>query len=228
MIFIGGRYDNHIILQHLFKYLEQNQDSFHNPTVIAKTLEHFMQINLGCKAVIKDSLNFLSSGLDSLVKILKDEAIKNRTMKELFKHTYSYFENLRKTNDSLKEEDFDLLTRKNVYPYEYMTDLSKCEQPNLPHIDDFYSSLTNESISEEDYKHAKRVFEKFKCRNLGAYTDLYVITDTLLLTDVMENLRKTTHKHFELDPVYYTSLPSLVKKKKERKKFLFNISFFLF
>ena len=169
-----------------------------------------MQINLGCKAVIKDSLNFLGSGLDNLVQILKDEGKVNGNIQDLFKHTYSYFNELRKTNNSLKEEDFDLLTRKNVYPYEYMDNLSKCKQRKLPKRKDFYSSLTNESITEEDYKHGQTVFEKFKCKNLGAYTDLYVITDTLLLADVLENLRKTTFKHFELDPVYYTSLPSLV------------------
>lgn len=205
----GGKYDNHLILQNLFKFLENNEKSFDNPTVIAKTLEHFMQIKMGNNIVIKDSFNFMGSSLDVLVKNLKDEGKKNRNMKMLFKHTYSYFDELCKNNQDLVEEDFDLLTRKNVYPYEYMKSLSICEEKQLPPIDEFYSSLTNETISLEDYHHAQKVFNIFKCNNLGDYTDLYVLTDTLLLADVMENLRRQTYKHFKLDPVYYTSTPAM-------------------
>ena len=46
-----------------------------------------------------------------------------------------------------------------------------------------------EEISGIDYKHAEKVFNKFKIKNLGEYHDLYGQSDTILLADVFENLR---------------------------------------
>ena len=39
------------------------------------------------------------------------------------------------------------------------------------------------------------------------YHDLYVQSDTLLLTDVFEAFRKTCVNIYELDPAYFVSLP---------------------
>ena len=33
--------------------------------------------------------------------------------------------------------------------------------------------------------HAQKVFEEFKLKNIGDYHDLYVVSDTLLLADVL-------------------------------------------
>ena len=52
-----------------------------------------------------------------------------------------------------------------------------------------YSELNVEDITDTDYAHAKKVFKKFKLKNLGDYHDLYAQSDTLLLTDVFENIR---------------------------------------
>ena len=46
-----------------------------------------------------------------------------------------------------------------------------------------------ENITNIDYRHANKVFKKFKLKNLGHYHDLYVESDTLLLADVFENFR---------------------------------------
>ena len=45
------------------------------------------------------------------------------------------------------------------------------------------------NISEIDYRHALKVFNKFNVKNLGEYHDLYVQSDTILLTDVFESFR---------------------------------------
>ena len=55
-------------------------------------------------------------------------------------------------------------------------------------------------ISHKDYNHAKSVFNIFNMRNLGDYHDLYVPSDTLLLSDIFEEFRKTCIKEYELDP----------------------------
>ena len=64
-----------------------------------------------------------------------------------------------------------------------------------------------ENITDIDYRHATRVFREFKMNNLGDYHDLYVQSDTLLLTDVFENFRNISLKTYELDPAYFLSLP---------------------
>ena len=59
---------------------------------------------------------------------------------------------------------FILLLRKVVYPYEYMGGWEKYKNERLPEKEDFYSHLNIEDITDEDYKHAKRVFKDFKIK----------------------------------------------------------------
>ena len=66
-----------------------------------------------------------------------------------------------------------------------------------------------ENIDDIDYRHGNNVFKRFKLKNLGEYHDLYVQSDTLLLTDVFENFRNTCLKVYELDPAHFLSLLGL-------------------
>ena len=88
-------------------------------------------------------------------------------------------------------------------------------------IEDFYSNLNIEGITNADYTHAKRVEKDFKTKNLGKYHDLYVQSNTLLLVDVFENFRNKCIEIYELDPAHFLSAPGLaweahVKKKKKK------------
>ena len=67
---------------------------------------------------------------------------------------------------------FVLLIRKGVYPCEYMDSSERFNERSLSDKEYFYSELDLECITDEDYVHAQKVW------------DLYVQTDTLLLTDV--------------------------------------------
>ena len=67
-----------------------------------------------------------------------------------------------------------------------------------------------EDITDVDYKHAERVFKNLDNKNLGEYHDLYVQSDTLLLTAVFEKFRKTCLKLYELDFAQFLSAPGLV------------------
>ena len=43
---------------------------------------------------------------------------------------------------------------------------------------------------------------------MGEYHDLYLLTDVLLLSDVMENVRAMAMNYYGLDPTRYIALPS--------------------
>ena len=55
--------------------------------------------------------------------------------------------------------------------------------------------------------HAQKVFKELKLNNLGDYHDLYVQSNTLLLTDVFENFRNKSIEIYELDLVHFLSGP---------------------
>ena len=45
--------------------------------------------------------------------------------------------------------------------------------------------------------------------NLGEYHDLYVQSNTLLLSDISENFRNMSLNIYEIDPTYFVSAPGL-------------------
>ena len=66
-----------------------------------------------------------------------------------------------------------------------------------------------EYITDLNYRHANKVFKKFKLKNLRDYHDLYDQSDTLLLADVFENFRNKCIEIYELDPAHSLSAPGL-------------------
>ena len=107
------------------------------------------------------------------------------------------------------EEDLALMTRKGVYPYEYMDSFEWFQEPQLPSKDAFYSSLTEEDISEIDYTHAQRVFNHFNMTDLGDYHNFYLLTYVFLLAHMFENFREVCLQHYGLDPAHNYISPGL-------------------
>ena len=99
-----------------------------------------------------------------------------------------------------------MLLRKGVYPYEYMDDWEKFNETTLPEKE-LYSNLNMEDITDSDFMHAKGLSKDFEIKHLAEYHDLYLKSDTLLLTDVFENFRKMCLKIYHLDPVKFISAP---------------------
>ena len=90
---------------------------------------------------------------------------------------------------------------------------------------EFYSNLNMKSITDEDYLHAKIV-------NTGEYLDFYLKSNTLLLANVFENVRKMRLRIYHLDPVKYFSTPGLgwqaaLKKAKVKSELLTDIDMLL-
>ena len=87
-----------------------------------------------------------------------------------------------------------------------MDNWERFDETSLPGKESFYSSLNMENIDDIDYGNGNNVFKKIKLKHLGEYHDLYVQSDTLLLTDLFENFRNTCIKVYELDPAHFLSL----------------------
>ena len=97
------------------------------------------------------------------------------------------------------------MTRKGVYPYDYMESFEKFNKTELPTKEEFYSILSGEHITDEDYQHAKNVWNTFNLKSMGEYHNRYLKSDILLLADVFENFRKTCLQYYKLDPCHYFS-----------------------
>ena len=150
-----------------------------------------------------DTMKFMQTSLEKLVNNLVED-------KSKLKHMSKYFH----------DESLDLMLRKGVYPYEYMTDISKFMEKSLPSKEAFNSRLDvgavsncdemlPSEISDEDYKHAYTVFNPLNCKNLGDYTELYCKSDVLLLADVFENFINVCLEKYKLDPSHYIALHHL-------------------
>ena len=74
-----------------------------------------------------DSYKFMATSLNNLVKNLS---------KENFIQTRKTF-----------GEKFELLTRKGVYPFDYMNSFEKFNETELPRREEFYSKLNDSEIS---------------------------------------------------------------------------------
>ena len=106
-------------------------------------------------------------------------------------------------------DKLSLLTRKGVYPYEYMDSLERLKETKLPPKEAFYSRLNDEGISDKDYLHAQNVWKTLEMKTLEDYHNLYNQVDVLLLVDVFENFRDICIKNYKLDPAHYYTAPGL-------------------
>ena len=155
---------------------------------IPTNTEKYISFSLGNLRFI-DSVNFLLSSLDKLVKGSDEFPIMNRMVAE--------------------ENKLRLLLKKGIYPYEYMDSFERLRETKLPDKEKFSSSLSGKGITDEEYVHAQEVWAAFGCQNLGDYHNLYVALDSTLLAEVFENFRKVCLDKYGLDPAHYYSAPGL-------------------
>ena len=120
-------YDSHLVFKELNEF-----DC--RVSVIPNGLEKYMSFSLN-NLVFIDSILFMNSSLDKLVKNLSDSDFK--CLSEVF------------SGEKLK-----LVKKKGIYPYEYFNSFKKFKESKLPDIDKFFSSLKNCGISEKEYLRA--------------------------------------------------------------------------
>ena len=134
-----------------------------------------------------DSFRFMSSSLQKLASNLPE---------------HKFYETKKEFGSK-----FNLMCKKGVFPYDYITSYNILLQNELPLKHDFFNRLNNEHISDEDYEHACAVWKEFNIQSLGEYSDLYLKSDTLILADVFENFRDMCLNTYDLDCLYYRTAP---------------------
>ena len=180
-------YDSHMIVSEVGKYTAKL-------SAIPMNFEKLISFSFSHSKFL-DSLGFLTASLDTLVKNLHEGG----AGKHKFIHSARH---------CAKPEHIDMLLKKGVYPYDYMDDWSRMDETELPPKEAFYSRLNESHISDEEYEHAKQVWNTFDCKHLGDYHDLYMLTDVLLLADVFESFRDLSLTAYGLDPAHYFTTPN--------------------
>ena len=180
-------YDSHLLIKNL-GFTEGNIDCI--PNNEEKYISFTKRIQTGHQIRFIDSFKFMATGLDKLVDNLP---------KDDFNNVKRYY----------ADDKLSLLTRKGVYPYEYMDMPEKLKETQLPPKEAFYSRLNDKGISDENYAHAQKIWKTFEMKSLKDYHSLYNQVDILLLSNVFENFRDICIKNYNLDPAHYYTAPSL-------------------
>ncbi|KAE9522903.1 hypothetical protein AGLY_016714 [Aphis glycines] len=180
-------YDSHFIIREL-GFDDKNIHVIPNST--EKYISFSKEVALRFSIKFVDTFRFMASSLSELADNLLED-------KSRFKETLKLFSN----------KTLDLVTRKGVFPYEYIDNWSKLNETRLPSKSAFYNSLKDEEINNNDYSHAKKIWKVFNIKTLGEYSDLYLKTDVAILTDVFENFRDLCLSTLSLDPAHYMTAP---------------------
>ena len=125
-------YVSHLTMQEIGKYdVKVN--------VVPNGLEKCMAFTINNNLVFIDSMQFMNSSLDTLVKNLSDNFQKN-------------------LSEELNGDLLELAKQKRVHLYEYMDSFKKFSEDKCK----FVSSLRDKCISEKDYLDAINVYNVFK------------------------------------------------------------------
>ena len=177
-------YDCHLIFEEL---LTGAYNQNYNPTIIPKSLENYVSVQVGCLRFL-DSYRFLSSSLDKLVKSLDNFPI----MK-------------------LEGMSDDIFKKKLAYPYEKFNLDNLHQQLNLTK-EDYWSTLTQSYPSDDDIKRTQELIDKNKIKNGRELTMLYLKMDVLQVADVFENFVESSTREYKINPLYSYSLPGYTWK----------------
>ena len=152
-------YDSHLIFKELSKFNVKI-------SVIPNGLEKYMALTINKNLVFIDSMQFMNSSFDKLVKNLNDK-------------------NFKYLSEEFSDEQLKLVKEKGIYPHEYMSSFKRFNKDELPNQSKFFSSLKDSGVNEKEYETAVNVWKVFKIKNLGEYHDLYLKTDVLNLSELL-------------------------------------------
>ena len=129
-------YDSHLIFKELSMFNVKI-------SVIPNGLERYMAFTININIVFIDSMQFMKSSLDSLVKNLMDKDFKY-------------------LSEEYSGELLELVKEKGVYLYEYTDSFKRFNEDKLPDKSELFSSLKDKCISKEEYDRAINIWNVFK------------------------------------------------------------------
>ena len=152
-----------------------------------------------------DSLSFQPQSLSNLTETLKNE----KTRKKDVFNIIASAEDLCWTNGEFDLEKYDLCLEKAGFPYEMATSIIDLKKIKVfPDKKYFKSSLTGKDIDYQTYKNGKKMFALNKFDNMLQYYIWYCKLDTVLLTEIMIDLKKRSFESFNLSIDGYWTLSS--------------------
>ena len=187
-------YDSHLIFNEL-KNFNVKID------IISNRLEKYMAFMINKNLVFINSMQFMNSSLEKLVKNLADDDFKYLTQE-------------------FGSKNLELLKQKDAYTYEYMDSFKRFSEKKLLNKKYFYRSLKDGTTSDngeklkghltdEEYLTCIKIWNEFNMNNIGDYHDHYLKKDVLLLADVFEKFIDPCLKFYKLDPCHYFRPPGL-------------------
>lgn len=184
----ASKYDMHFIIQAMANF----SDEIKNIYVLPYNGENFRTLHFNSFQFL-DSMSFLPSSLAQLSENLSQTEHEYKILKQTY----------------LAQFGIDKILQKGFFPYEFCTSYSLMKSTKkLPPKKAFYSTLSEETISHEDYTFACKMWKMFECRNLVDYAELYCKIDTILLAEIFMAFREKMHIFSGLDPARYISLPA--------------------
>jgi hypothetical protein len=190
-------YDSHLIIKSL-RNIDSELKGF---SAIPLSGDKFMSFSTKGLQFI-DSIRFMNERLETLVKNLKsageDKFVHLRKGLKLYCET---------CNIPWSESILSIAMQKGEFPYEYFDHPQRFYETSLPPIKSFYTSLNDQSITEDEYKYAQDVWKNTNCQSIMDYHNLYLVQDVFLLSDVFEAFRGVCYAENELDPLWYVSIP---------------------
>ena len=106
---------------------------------------------------------------------------------------------------------YECTQTKGSFPYEWMDDLKKLDDPSLLPHEAFYSKLRGGNITEEEYHHCQAVWEKEGMRTMRDFLIYYQMMDVLPFVQGIEKM-KVFWKERDIDMTQCISLPGLAFK----------------
>ena len=101
-------------------------------------------------------------------------------------------------SQELNDNILYLVIQKVFYPYEYMSEIEKFKE-KLSSKEKFFSSFkSKKKISDKEYQHVLKVWNKFEMKTMKDYHDLYLKCDVLLSVDVFQKFRNNGLKNYGL------------------------------
>ncbi|CAG7826265.1 unnamed protein product [Allacma fusca] len=219
-----SKFDFHLLL----KNLETSAFDASNISVIAKSKETFVQIEIKSKDLyipilnnqygnqqqfsksysgnrkvgvrFIDSFNFLPESLADLTESLKKE---KSPLFEIVKTVLNNYICEPNQLNGISNDSIDLLLKKIPYTYTFLSgpNVLKDGVP-IPEIQEFHNDMTDEECSQEDYEIILKICSLFQIKDFRMYTKLYTILDSALLRIRYINFIQNSFKSYGIAPSY--------------------------